>query len=103
MLSKGQRKPTFLKNVGLVSSRTKATISQLQFQLDAERARKQELQTLVHDFHLSREQSEADKNNTQEQMQAMREDIKSLKKNQETVAAILQKLVEAVASKDGTG
>ena len=103
MLSKGQRKPTFLTNVGLVSSRTKATISQLQFQLDAERAGKHELHALVHNFHLSREQSEADKNNTQEQMQATREDIKSLKKNQETVAAILQKLVAAVASKDATG
>ena len=38
VLCKGRRKPTFLKNVGLVSSRTKATKSQLQLQLDAERA-----------------------------------------------------------------
>ena len=77
VLCKGQRKPTFLKSVCLVSSRTKATKSQLQLQLDAERAGKQELRALLHDFQMSRQQSEADKNNAQEQMQAMWDDIKS--------------------------
>ena len=89
VLSAGSRKPTFLKNVGLVSSRTKATKSQLQLQLDAERAGKQELRALVHDFQMSRQQSEADKNNAQEQMQAMQESIEASKKNQENVAALL--------------
>ena len=103
VLCKGRRKTTFLKNVGLVSSHTKPTKSQLQLQLDSERAGKHELQALVHDFHLSREQSEADKNNAQEQMQAMQEDIQASKKNQENVAALLRKLLAAVQSKDRTG
>ena len=72
VLCKGRRKPTFLKNVGLVSSRTKATKSQLQLQLDAERAGKQELQALVHDFQMSTQQREADKNNAQEQIRRCR-------------------------------
>ena len=103
VLCKGRRNPTFLKNVGLVLSCTKAKKSQLQLQLDAERAGKQELQALVHDFQLSRQQSEADKNTAQEQMQAMQDDIEASKKNQENVAALLQKLMAAVQSKDGTG
>ena len=86
VLCKGRRKPTFLKNVGLVSSRTKATKSQLQLQLDAERAGKLELRALVHDFQISRQQSEADKNNAQKPMQ---ESIDASKKNQENVAALL--------------
>ena len=60
VLCKGRRKAIFLKNVGLVSSRTKATKSQLQLQLDAKRAGKQELRALVHDLQLSRQQSKAD-------------------------------------------
>ena len=88
VLCKGRRKHTLLKNVGLVSSRTKATKSQLQLQLDAERAGKQELQALVQDFQLSRQHSEADKNTAQEQMQAMQDDIEA-SKNQEKVSALL--------------
>ena len=103
VLCKGRRKPTFLKNVGLVSSRTKATKSQLQLQLDAERAGKLELRALVHDFQMSRQQSKADKNNAQEQMQAMQESIEASKKNQENVAALLQKLLAVGQLKDGTG
>ena len=89
VLCKGRRKATFLKNVGLVSSRTNTTKAQLQLQLDAERAGKLELRALVHDFQMSRQQREADKNNAQEQMQAMQESIEASKKNQENVAALL--------------
>ena len=81
VLCKGRRKATFLKNVGLVSSRTKATKSQLQLQLDTERAGKLERRALVHDFQMLRQQSEAEKNNAQEKMQAMQVSIDASKKS----------------------
>ena len=68
VLCQDKRKPTFLKNVGLISSRTKATKSQLQLQLDAQRAGKHELQALVHNFQQAKEQSDADRNIIQEQI-----------------------------------
>ena len=103
VLCKDKSKPTFLKNVGLISSRKKTTKSQLQLQLDAQRAGKHELQALVHDFQQAKEQSDADRNTIQQQIQEMWMDQASSKKSLEETNALIQKLVTTVASKDGTG
>ena len=102
VLSKGTRKPTFLKNVGLISSRSKATKSQLQRQVDAERAAKHELQSLVRDFQQLKEQSDADRIDLQGQFQEIRATQNVSQKAQENTVLLIQTLMKKVSAIEGS-
>ena len=102
VLSKGTRKPTFLKNVGLISSNSKATKSQLQRQVDAERAAKHELQSLVRDFQQSKEQIDADRIDLQGQFQEIRATQNVSQKAQENTVLLIQTLLKKVSAIEGS-
>ena len=60
MCKGGKRKPTFLKNIGVTSSCKRATKSELQLQVEAERAGKYDLQCVVADLKLAKDQNNVD-------------------------------------------
>ena len=59
VLCQDNRKPNFLKNIGVIPSRTSVPKFQLQF--DSEKKRRQELESIVDEYKMAKEHADADK------------------------------------------
>ena len=113
----GKRKPTFLKNIGATSSCKRATKSELQLQVEAERAGKHDLQCVVADLKQAKDQNDVDRIKIQEELQVMHQQQEEARVGQLRTDQILEDLLAATGklkdrqlslrateeSKDGTG
>ena len=87
VLGRENRKPTFLKNIGVTTSRFRATKSQLQRQLDVEIAGKREL---VMELKAARDQADADRISRQQELDDMRKQAAEYTKSQVQSNALVQ-------------
>ena len=60
VLCRGNRKASFLKNIGVIPSLTCAPMIQLQLQFDSEKKRRQELKSLVDEYKKAKEHADAE-------------------------------------------
>ena len=93
VLTTDNRKPTFLKNIGLTTSRTKTTKAQLQLQLDTERAGNQKLQAVLIDMKEAKDIADADRLKYEEGILEMRKEQVKSKLRQESTNKLLNQLV----------
>ena len=117
VLCKGKQKPTFLKNIGVTTSCKRATKSELQLQLEAASAGKQDLQCVVADLKQAKDQADVDRIKIQEELQVMRQKQEEARVGQLRTNQILEELLAAIGKlkvrqlslptteewKDGTG
>ena len=90
VLGQGNQKPTFLRNIGVSTSRFRATKSKLQRQLDVEIAGKQEL---LMELKASRDQADADRIARQRELDDIRKQSAEYTQSQIQANALVQQLL----------
>ena len=90
VLGQGNRKPTFLKNIGVSTSRFRATKSELQRQLDVEIAGKQEL---LMELKASRNQADANRVARQRELYDIQKQSAEYTQSQIQANALVQQLL----------
>lgn len=94
MLSQGYRNSSFLNNIGVVTSRTRATKSELKLQVDSQKKDMQDLRVLLEDSKKKREQSDADMIMHQQGFVGMKQLHEGMKKNYEMCETLIAMLAE---------
>ena len=87
VLCRGNRKANFLKNIGVVIPSHKSVPKfQLQLQLDSEKIRRQELESIVDEYKQAKEHADADKINYEQ-------DLNRVIKDQESCNALIKRML----------
>ena len=102
VLCRDIRKPSFLKTMCGITSRTRATKSQLELQLDSEKKGRQELQSIVDALKQANEQADEDRIRCQQQMLNMKKEQENMKKGQQLCNTLIEQMLAKGPSRDGT-
>ena len=101
VLCMGNRKPNFLKTIGVITSRTRATKPQLELQLDSERKGRQELQSVVDELKQAKEQADAERIQCQQELHRMMNEQEDMKKRQLSYITIVEQTLAKGPSRGG--
>ena len=85
VLCKGNRKASFLKNIGVVIPSHKS-VPKFQLQLDSEKKRRQELESIVDEYKKAKEHADADKIKYEQ-------DLNRVIKDQESCNALIKRML----------
>ena len=92
VLCRGNRKANFLKNIGVVIPSHKSVPKfQLQLQLDSEKKRRQELESIVDEYKKAKEHADADKIKYEQ-------DLNRVIKDQEPCIALIKRMLAKLAA-----
>ena len=86
VLCQDNRKPNFLKNIGVIPSHTSVPKFQLQLQFDSEKKRRQELESIVDEYKKAKEHADADKIKYEQ-------DLNRVIKDQESCNALIKQML----------
>ena len=93
VLCRGNRKPNFLKNIGVITSHTSATKFQLQVQFDSEKKRRQELESLVDELMKPKEKAGADMIKCEQDFHRVMKDQEKTRMTQASCNALLKRML----------